>query len=169
VNALWIVLIILLSLIALLTIVAGLVFLLPRLQARRSSRHNLAKLGPPAPVLEIDGQRFRDLNKNGVLDAYEDPRRPIEERVADLLRQMTLEEKLGMLYQPMIGCTPEGELIEAKPRLPQFTPTSELIAGRHIVHLTVAMVAPETRAASAGGFPSIPATVTQPGMLAANL
>ena len=41
-----------------------------------------------------DGDRtFRDLNKNGMLDPYEDPRRPVEERVEDLLAQMTLPEK----------------------------------------------------------------------------
>ena len=32
-----------------------------------------------------DGLSYRDLNKNGRLDPYEDPRRPIEERVEDLL------------------------------------------------------------------------------------
>ena len=41
---------------------------------------------------------FRDLNKNGKLDVYEDPRQPLEARVEDLLRQMTLEEKAGMLF-----------------------------------------------------------------------
>jgi len=41
---------------------------------------------------------FRDLNKNGKLDIYEDPRQPIEARVEDLLGQMTLEEKAGMLF-----------------------------------------------------------------------
>jgi beta-glucosidase len=45
-----------------------------------------------------DGQAFRDLNKNGVLDPYEDPRRPIEERIEDLLSQMTLEEKADVPY-----------------------------------------------------------------------
>jgi len=44
------------------------------------------------------GQPFRDLNHNGRLDPYEDARLPIEERVADLLAQMTLEEKAGMLF-----------------------------------------------------------------------
>ena len=44
---------------------------------------------------------FRDLNRNGRLDPYEDPRRPIEERVEDLLAQMTLPEKAGMLFQTM--------------------------------------------------------------------
>lgn len=34
-----------------------------------------------------------DFNKNGVKDVYEDPSAPLEARVADLLSQMTLEEK----------------------------------------------------------------------------
>jgi beta-glucosidase len=44
------------------------------------------------------GFRFRDLNKNGKLDIYEDPRQPIEARIDDLLGQMTLEEKAGLLF-----------------------------------------------------------------------
>lgn len=42
-----------------------------------------------------------DFNKNGVKDIYEDPSAPIEERVKDLLSQMTVEEKtcqLATLY-----------------------------------------------------------------------
>ncbi|MCD7937500.1 MAG: glycoside hydrolase family 3 C-terminal domain-containing protein [Tannerellaceae bacterium] len=42
-----------------------------------------------------------DLNKNGVMDIYEDPSAPLEARVADLLSQMTVEEKtcqLATLY-----------------------------------------------------------------------
>lgn len=34
-----------------------------------------------------------DFNKNGKMDIYEDPSAPIEERVKDLLSQMTMEEK----------------------------------------------------------------------------
>lgn len=34
-----------------------------------------------------------DFNKNGRKDVFEDPREPVEKRVADLLSQMTLEEK----------------------------------------------------------------------------
>ncbi len=34
---------------------------------------------------------FRDLNKNGRLDIYEDPRQPVEARVEDLLSQMKTE------------------------------------------------------------------------------
>lgn len=41
---------------------------------------------------------FRDLNKNGKLDIYEDIHQPIAARVKDLLSQMTLEEKAGTLF-----------------------------------------------------------------------
>ena len=36
---------------------------------------------------------YRDLNKNGRLDVYENPRANIDARIDDLLSQMTLEEK----------------------------------------------------------------------------
>ncbi len=39
------------------------------------------------------GASWIDFNKNGRKDVYEDPSRPIDERVEDLLSQMTLEEK----------------------------------------------------------------------------
>src|SRR3954467_10018669 len=42
-----------------------------------------------------------DLNKNGKKDIYEDPLQPIEKRIADLISQMTVEEKtcqLATLY-----------------------------------------------------------------------
>jgi beta-glucosidase len=49
-------------------------------------------------TLTINGFTFRDLNNNGKLDAYEDSRQPVEQRVNDLLQQMTLEEKAGMMF-----------------------------------------------------------------------
>ncbi len=49
-------------------------------------------------VRSEDGLTYRDLNKNGVLDVYEDPRQPVEARVEDLLNQMTLQEKAGALF-----------------------------------------------------------------------
>src|SRR3954454_1558483 len=74
----------------------------------------MRKLGPEAPVLEQDGHRFRDLNKNGRLDTYEDSRLPVEERVADLLGQMTLAEKVGLMFHQMTGMTPDGELVNKR-------------------------------------------------------
>jgi beta-glucosidase len=65
------------------------------------------------------GLTFRDLNKNGRLDIYEDPRQPIEARVEDLLNQMTLEEKAGTLFinGSVIN---EDSSIEEKPGAPGF-------------------------------------------------
>lgn len=47
------------------------------------------------PVLTIGGRQFRDLNRNGVLDPYEDWRLTSAVRAADLVGRMTLEEKAG--------------------------------------------------------------------------
>ena len=69
---------------------------------------NLSQLGPEAPIVTEDGFAFRDLNKNGRLDPYEDSRRPIDERVEDLLSQMTLEEKAGMMFHTMLGMGEDG-------------------------------------------------------------
>ncbi len=38
-----------------------------------------------------------DLNKNGTKDIYEDPARPVDERLDDLLSQMTVEEKTAQM------------------------------------------------------------------------
>ena len=55
-----------------------------------------------------DGVSFRDLNANGVLDPYEDPRLPLEERVEDLLARMTLEEKAAQLFHQGLGVPDDG-------------------------------------------------------------
>ncbi len=59
-----------------------------------------------------DGLPFRDLNKNGRVDVYEDWRRPVDERVEDLLSQMTLEEKAGMLMIDQLNADPRGQVPE---------------------------------------------------------
>lgn len=51
----------------------------------------------PVKEISVDGYTFLDLNRNGKLDIYEDTRNPMEERVADLLSQMTPDEKIRML------------------------------------------------------------------------
>ena len=48
-----------------------------------------------APVLTIGGKQFRDLNRNGVLDPYEDWRLTSMARARDLVGRMSLEEKAG--------------------------------------------------------------------------
>ena len=54
-------------------------------------------------IIEADGLKFKDLNKNGELDAYEDWRLDTEERVQDLLSQMTDTEKaFQMLHMTLV-------------------------------------------------------------------
>ena len=53
-------------------------------------------------VLRVDGLLFKDLNRNGTLDPYEDWRRPSDARAADLVGRMTLEEKAGMMVGPSL-------------------------------------------------------------------
>lgn len=75
-------------------------------------------LGEPSPTLTQDGFSFRDLNKNGKLDVYEDRRAPIAERVKDLVSQMSLEEKAGAMYITMIGISPDAEPVD-RPFIPK--------------------------------------------------
>jgi beta-glucosidase len=49
------------------------------------------------PLLQLGQFTYRDLNNNGKLDQYENWRLPVDVRVRDLVKQMTLEEKAGML------------------------------------------------------------------------
>ena len=48
-------------------------------------------------ILTVDGYAFKDLNRNGSLDKYEDWRLSAEERAADLAAQLTIEEIAGMM------------------------------------------------------------------------
>ena len=50
-------------------------------------------------ILHEDGYAFKDLNRNGQLDVYEDWRQPVGKRVEDLAAQLSIEEIAGlMLY-----------------------------------------------------------------------
>lgn len=55
-------------------------------------------------ILSVDGWKFKDLNKNGKLDKYEDWRLSMEERATDLSQQLTLKDIAGlMLYSAHQG------------------------------------------------------------------
>src|SRR6266704_2376470 len=45
------------------------------------------------PKTNIYHDGWIDLNKNGRMDVYENPKAPIEKRIDDLLSQMTVDEK----------------------------------------------------------------------------
>lgn len=48
-------------------------------------------------ILKKGNFEFKDLNKNGKLDKYEDWRQPVEVRINDLISKMNLEEKVGFM------------------------------------------------------------------------
>ena len=59
-------------------------------------------------IITAGKYQFKDLNKNGKLDVYEDWRQPMDKRIADLVSQMTLEEKVGLMFHPNIAVTESG-------------------------------------------------------------
>lgn len=117
-------------------VIVGIAYFWRNIRPDLNTRRNLSLVGKEAPVLTHDGLTFRDLNKNGRLDIYEDPRRPIEERVADLLGQMTLEEKAGLLFQTMVGMNPDGTLLEKTGMFP-LPQTSDMLARRLMNHFNL--------------------------------
>lgn len=64
-------------------------------------------------LLEVNNLQFKDLNRNGQLDRYEDWRLPPTERSKDLLGRMSLEEKAGMMLIADMRMTNEAFMLEA--------------------------------------------------------
>ncbi|WP_067030312.1 glycoside hydrolase family 3 protein [Allomuricauda sp. CP2A] len=87
-------------------------FLVIYIKMALASSSNFDLLGEEATSSTQNGISYRDLNKNGKLDVYENPRASLEERANDLVSQMTLEEKAGSMFVNMIGTTPDGEPME---------------------------------------------------------
>ena len=58
-------------------------------------------------ILNINGNSFRDLNKNNILDIYEDHRLDSKIRTEDLLNKMTIEEKIGQMFHPPFVLNPD--------------------------------------------------------------
>ena len=98
-------------------------------------------------VSTVGSNQFKDHNKNGALDPYEDWRLPVDERVTDLLDRMMIEEKAGLMAHPALNMGENGTLFEPLPgEEPQFPPgvprfpqpgTSEVILEKYITHVLV--------------------------------
>ncbi len=65
-------------------------------------------LPPDVEKKEIYHPTWIDFDKNGKMDPYENPKLPLEKRVEDLLRRMTMEEKIQQLQSG--GDIPVGNL-----------------------------------------------------------
>lgn len=61
-------------------------------------------------ILTINGLKFKDLNKNGKLDKYEDWRLPVEERAKDLASKMSIEEIAGLMLYSDHQAIPANEI-----------------------------------------------------------
>jgi beta-glucosidase len=70
------------------------------------------------PLIRVDGLQFRDLNRNGRLDAWEDWRLPASVRADALVAAMTLEEKAGVMMHGNLPVSADGgrtDLAAARP------------------------------------------------------
>ena len=67
-----------------------------------------------APILTVRGHAFKDLNRNGELDPYENWRRPAYERAIDLAGRLSIEEIAGLMLYSAHQAVPAPELTEAQ-------------------------------------------------------
>ncbi|MBL7856763.1 MAG: glycoside hydrolase family 3 C-terminal domain-containing protein [Cyclobacteriaceae bacterium] len=125
------------------------VFLWLYISSSITSKQNMGMLGAEAPILQVDNISFRDLNKNGKLDVYEDSRQSVEARVNDLLNQMNLEEKAGLMFITMTAMGNDGALSETKsifnPFSIPFLANSEMVVKKKMNHFNT-LQSPEPKA-----------------------
>ncbi|OHC97608.1 MAG: beta-glucosidase [Sphingomonadales bacterium RIFCSPLOWO2_12_FULL_63_15] len=87
--------------------VAMLFLMSPNLNARPTQ---ISVAGRAVPLIEVQELIFRDLNRNGSLDRYEDWRLSPEDRASDLVKHMSLAEKVGqMVVANAYGNAPFGQ------------------------------------------------------------
>ena len=63
-------------------------------------------------TLHEESFKFKDLNKNGELDIYEDWRQPVEKRINNLVDLMELDEKVGMLLINTLNAGEYGQMTD---------------------------------------------------------
>jgi beta-glucosidase len=67
-----------------------------------------------AAILTDKGFAFKDLNRNGTLDVYEDWRRPALERAQDLAAQLSIEEIAGLMLYSGHQSIPAADITDAQ-------------------------------------------------------
>jgi beta-glucosidase len=93
---------------------------------------------PSSPVV------YRDLNKNGKRDVYEDTLQSVENRVSDLLKQMTIEEKAGSMFISGTRVNDDGSLddIPGKGMFAGMPQANKLMDEKKINHLNIWVAPP---------------------------
>ena len=94
---------------------------------------SFAQSSVAAPI-NMDGEDFRDLNRNGSLDPYEDYRIATADRVEDLLSQMTLDEKVGQMFHPPVLIEPDPLFRVFLEAMNAGTGIEELITHKSLTH-----------------------------------
>jgi beta-glucosidase len=74
-----------------------------------------------------------DFDKNGKKDVYEDPAQPVNKRVNDLLKRMTLDEKIGQLWQSDTPADAD-KVLAAKLRAGQI---SSFLGGSYVIETPI--------------------------------
>lgn len=83
-----------------------------------------------------EGVEFLDLNGNGTMEPYEDPRLPVQERVADLVARLSIQEKAGLMFQTMTSVAPTGEIRDDVSRVGR-SKLADVIGVKLVNHLNV--------------------------------
>ncbi|GAB2590179.1 glycoside hydrolase family 3 protein [Microlunatus antarcticus] len=83
-----------------------------------------------------DGTAFRDLDHDGVMAPFEDPRRTPGERADDLVARLSLAEKIGLFFHDIIEVGPGGALMEGDGRVARSS-TRARVVDRLINHVNV--------------------------------
>lgn len=65
-------------------------------------------------ILTKGGYAFKDLNRNGELDLYEDWRKPAQQRAEDLASQMSIEQIAGLMLYSAHQAVPTEDITEAQ-------------------------------------------------------
>jgi beta-glucosidase len=89
----------------------------------------------------IDDQKADAAASVPVDPTYRDASLPVEDRVENLLGQMTLEEKAGLFFQTMISMSQDGELAPADPMF-GLPSNEEYVIGKGMTHFNVLGSAP---------------------------
>lgn len=89
------------------------------------------------PLMRCEGGvRFRDLNRNGVMDPFEDPRLDVESRVEDLLPRLGNDELIGLMFHTVIECGESGELMTGPGSISKSA-TRDVVVDRRMNHFNV--------------------------------
>lgn len=90
----------------------------------------------PTTSTSDEGIAYRDLNGNGRMDPYENPTLPVQQRVADLLSRLSLEEKAGLMFQTVIEAGVDGSVLE-RPGNISKSATTDVVVGKRMNHFNV--------------------------------